>query len=43
MAVGNRLMRPGAKWFIALLFLAILVMVIGVPLFGLVVGPGFDP
>ena len=43
MAVGDRLMRTGAKWFIALMLLAILVMVFGVPLFGLMFGPGFDP
>jgi len=36
-------MRSGFKWLIALLLLAVIVMVFGVPLFGLVFGPGFDP
>jgi len=36
-------MRPGFKWLIGLLILAVIVMVFGVPLFGLVFGPGFDP
>jgi hypothetical protein len=36
-------MRPGFKWLIALLLLSILVLVVGVPLWGFVFGPGFDP
>lgn len=36
-------MRPGFKWLIGLLILAVIVMVFGVPLFGLLFGPGFDP
>jgi len=31
------------KIFIVLLFLAIAVMMLGLPLWGLIVGPGFDP
>lgn len=36
-------MRPGFKWLIGLLILSIIVLVFGVPLFGLLFGPGFDP
>lgn len=36
-------MRTGFKWLIAILVLAILVMMFGIPLFGLLFGPGFDP
>lgn len=36
-------MRPGFKWLIALMLLAIVVLLFGVPLYGLLVGPGFDP
>ena len=36
-------MRPGFKWLIALLLLSIVVLMVGVPLWGLMFGPGFDP
>ena len=36
-------MRPGFKWLIAILLLSIVVLLFGVPLFGLLTGAGFDP
>lgn len=36
-------MRPGFKWLIAILLLSILALTVGVPLWGLVFGGGFDP
>lgn len=36
-------MRPGFKWLVALLLIAVVVMLFGVPLFGLIFGGGFDP
>lgn len=36
-------MRPGFKWIIGLLLLAVVVMLFGVPLYGLLFGAGFDP
>lgn len=36
-------MRSGFKWLIALLLLSILVLTVGVPLFGMIFGGGFDP
>jgi hypothetical protein len=36
-------MRSGFKWFIVIMLLTMLVLLFGVPLFGLVFGPGFDP
>jgi hypothetical protein len=35
-------MRPGFKWLIALLLLAMLVIVL-LPVWGIVFGGGFDP